>query len=222
MKNNLFILLFLILCSTIAAQDVVKVSSSEIPLQLNNSNTGNQLHSDFKDKEFYHSIEEANLQITEYYKDNYNEQINYYLEMLNKTDILFPLMDKSYSVFMSFLNNNQNNKYDIKHLGIDYKIQRGVIIYAPVTGTIIQKGYEPLAFGNYVILMSEKGVYFHFGHMNKVDVIVGQRIEQGTRIGRVGNTGLSFEQSLHFCISVDGYYINPEIVKFREDFKYSD
>ena len=55
-----------------------------------------------------------------------------------------------------------------------------------------------------------------------VKVVEVQMIEQWTVIGRTGNTGLSFEPSLHFCISVDDYYINPEIVNFKEDFKYSD
>lgn len=64
-------------------------------------------------------------------------------------------------------------------------------------------------FGNYVII-SHDGTYSSvYGHMSTATVSVGDYVEQGQIIGKVGSTGWSTGPHLHFEIRVDGYAENP-------------
>jgi len=43
-----------------------------------------------------------------------------------------------------------------------------------------------------------------YAHMSQVTVALGQEVQQGTRIGYVGSTGLSIGAHLHFQLEVGG------------------
>ena len=53
------------------------------------------------------------------------------------------------------------------------------------------------------------GVYTAYMHQSEILVKVGDRVEQGQLIGRVGNTGRAEGAHLHFEVLVGGVQVNP-------------
>ncbi len=84
------------------------------------------------------------------------------------------------------------------HSGIDIAAPEGSPVFASAPGTVIFAGEKP----GYGLLVEVKGSreIFRYAHLSKITVYVGQRVERGTLIGRVGSTGVSTGPHLHFEI----------------------
>jgi murein DD-endopeptidase MepM/ murein hydrolase activator NlpD len=105
------------------------------------------------------------------------------------------------------------------HSGLDIGAPMGAPVVAAGSGIIVSAGW----FGGYgkAIVIQHNGIQQTlYGHLSEVFVQPGQRIEQGTVIGRVGSTGNSTGPHLHFETRVatsDGWVaIDP-----GEDIKYA-
>jgi murein DD-endopeptidase MepM/ murein hydrolase activator NlpD len=94
------------------------------------------------------------------------------------------------------------------HQGVDFSAPYGVSIYAANTGTVVYSGWEQ-GYGNLVILDHGNGVRTKYAHCSKLTVSVGELIQKGERIAKVGSTGHSTGPHLHFEIVVDGKSKNP-------------
>ena len=84
--------------------------------------------------------------------------------------------------------------------GVDIAAPVGTPIYASADGTVIvskKSGYNG-GYGLYVVVSHSNGTQTLYGHMSRVDVNVGQRVNQGEVIGAVGNTGRSTGPHIHF------------------------
>lgn len=78
----------------------------------------------------------------------------------------------------------------------------GTPIHAAAAGKVIASmpsGYNG-GYGQYVIISHPNGTQTLYGHMSRNSVSVGQYVEQGQKIGEVGNTGKSTGKHLHFEI----------------------
>ncbi len=96
------------------------------------------------------------------------------------------------------------------HGGLDMACSQGTPIYAALSGTVIEVGYNNV-YGNYAIVKHGKtGYKTLYGHMSSVDVKQGQAVVTSTRIGRVGSTGMSTGPHLHFTVYKNGRSINPQ------------
>jgi len=93
------------------------------------------------------------------------------------------------------------------HHGIDIVAAAGTPIVAPATG-LASTGTDK-GLGNYVMIDHGRGLQTYYGHLARATVTMGQRVERGTVIGYVGNTGLSTGPHLHYEIQVDGRPVNP-------------
>ncbi|MEK0315137.1 LysM peptidoglycan-binding domain-containing M23 family metallopeptidase [Cohnella sp. 56] len=64
-------------------------------------------------------------------------------------------------------------------------------------------------YGNAIIINHNNGSKTLYGHLSKINVKVGQVVEQGEAIGVMGNTGHSFGTHLHFEVYMNGKLKNP-------------
>jgi murein DD-endopeptidase MepM/ murein hydrolase activator NlpD len=105
------------------------------------------------------------------------------------------------------------------HSGVDIGAPMGAPVVAAGSGIIISSGWLG-GYGKAVVIQHNGVQQTLYGHLSEVFVQPGQRIEQGTVIGRVGSTGNSTGPHLHFEARVsttDGWVaIDP-----GEDIKYA-
>ena len=94
------------------------------------------------------------------------------------------------------------------HSGVDLCGGTGLPIYAPAPGVIVFA--DPLDVrGNATIIDHGWGVYSGFWHQSEILVQVGQKVETGDIIGRVGGTGRATGPHLHWEIWVNGVQVDP-------------
>ena len=76
------------------------------------------------------------------------------------------------------------------HKGTDYAAPRGTPIMTTASGIVEQTGYSA-GNGNFVKVKHDRTYSTQYLHMSKILVRRGQRVTQGSIIGRVGSTGLA-------------------------------
>ncbi|MCF6263180.1 MAG: M23 family metallopeptidase [Xanthomonadales bacterium] len=75
------------------------------------------------------------------------------------------------------------------HYGLDIAATTGTPIIAPAAGIVTLAAADLYYSGGTIILDHGQGFSSTFLHMSKVEVEVGQRVEQGDKLGKVGATG---------------------------------
>ena len=95
------------------------------------------------------------------------------------------------------------------HKGIDIPAPAGTSIYAARDGTVAVSTYHR-SLGNYVNINHGGGFMTQYCHMTKRLVSAGQAVTAGQEIGKVGSTGDSTGNHLHFGIKVNGEWQDPE------------
>lgn len=110
--------------------------------------------------------------------------------------------------------------YGLKHKAIDIGRSHltGEPIIAHTAGKVIlcQTGQKnnkgatgSASYGNYVKIDHGHGYTTLYAHLEKVNVIVGQKVAKGQVIGTMGNTGNSYGMHLHFEVRLDNKHIDP-------------
>lgn len=97
------------------------------------------------------------------------------------------------------------------HNGIDYAYRGngyGQPIVASLPGTVSFSGWNG-SYGNLVIIDSPGGVQTWYAHCSSLLVSSGQTVSQGQQIARIGSTGRSTGNHLHFRVLVNGVQRNP-------------
>ncbi|GMV22872.1 MAG: peptidoglycan DD-metalloendopeptidase family protein [Vicinamibacterales bacterium] len=96
------------------------------------------------------------------------------------------------------------------HRGVDYRAAYGTPVRAVAPGTVIAAGWAGGA-GRRVVIRHASGyesAYFHLSAFAP-GLSVGDKVEQGTQIGRVGNSGTVTGTHLHYELKKNGQHINP-------------
>lgn len=96
------------------------------------------------------------------------------------------------------------------HKGIDIaSYRRGISIIAAANGKVVERMYDAMGFGNYVVIRHSYGYSTKYAHMDKVYVEEGDTVTQGQKLGTMGNTGLSTGQHLHFEVRIGSQVVDP-------------
>ena len=95
------------------------------------------------------------------------------------------------------------------HPGIDLAGAYGTPIYATADGTVLRAGWNSGGYGNLVEIDHGRGITTRYGHMSAILVQAGQHVTRGEQIGRMGSTGRSTGNHLHYEVRIDGRAVNP-------------
>ncbi len=107
------------------------------------------------------------------------------------------------------------------HAGIDFTAPMGKEIHATGNGVVSHSGIGPDGYGIKVVINHGYGYQTLYGHMMRVAVRPGQKIQRGDVIGYVGSTGKSTGPHVHYEVIKGGQKINP-INYFYNDISSAD
>ena len=94
------------------------------------------------------------------------------------------------------------------HNGIDMAAPGGSPILAAYDGEVVAADYSA-TMGNYVMINHGDGLITIYMHASSLLVSKGQMVVRGEEIAKVGTTGRSTGNHLHFSVRKDGSYVSP-------------
>ncbi len=94
------------------------------------------------------------------------------------------------------------------HNGIDIPAPYGTEIYASNDGTVTIATTH-YSYGKYIMIDHGGGYFTLYAHCSSLNVSVGQKVSQGQIIGKVGSTGYSTGNHLHFSMYEKSAAANP-------------
>lgn len=94
------------------------------------------------------------------------------------------------------------------HTGIDIPAPKGTPVTSFDDGTVIYSGVQG-SYGNTVMVKHSNGVVTLYAHNSALTVSVGQKVKKGQVIAKIGTTGRSTGNHLHFEVRVNGQHTNP-------------
>jgi len=95
-----------------------------------------------------------------------------------------------------------------KHLGTDFAAPTGTPARSVGDGIVSFAGTQN-GFGKVVFIKHRNNTETVYAHLSQIAVKVGQRVDQGDLIGKVGSTGWATGPHLHFEMRVNGVQRDP-------------
>lgn len=96
----------------------------------------------------------------------------------------------------------------IMHNGVDMGGNKGTPIYATGNGMIISARVNS-GYGKQILIEHGFGYKTRYAHLDKIDVVVGQHVKRGEKIGELGNTGRSTGPHLHYEVIYMDKHVDP-------------
>jgi len=101
------------------------------------------------------------------------------------------------------------------HRGVDYAAPEGTPIKATGAGIVTFAGPRA-GYGNLIEIDHGAGIRTRYGHMNSIDVNVGDVVTRGQVIATVGNLGRSTGPHVHYEVLENGRQVNPARFVLRD------
>lgn len=95
------------------------------------------------------------------------------------------------------------------HYGTDLAALSGDDIVSFADGTVTEVG-EDETYGKFIRISHDDGFASMYAHCGTVYVTEGQVVDMGEKIALVGTTGKVTGPNLHFELTKDGMFVNPE------------
>ena len=95
------------------------------------------------------------------------------------------------------------------HEGLDIAARYGLPVRATAKGIVVFAG-EKAGYGNIVTIDHGYGYMTRYGHNSSLTVKVGDKVEKGDVIAKVGSTGRSTGPHVHYEVLVNGIPVNPQ------------
>lgn len=105
------------------------------------------------------------------------------------------------------------------HSGIDIAAAKGTPIHAPAGGIVTFANPDLYLTGGTVLIDHGHGVSSNFLHMSRIDVKLGDRVEQGQVIGLVGATGRATGPHMHWGMNWFHVRVDPQLLMTPADTK---
>lgn len=96
------------------------------------------------------------------------------------------------------------------HSGVDIAAPKGTPIHAPAGGIVIFANPDLYLTGGTVLIDHGHGVSSNLIHMSRIDVKVGDRVEQGQVVGLVGATGRATGPHMHWGMNWFNVRVDPQ------------
>jgi len=100
-------------------------------------------------------------------------------------------------------------KVDRMHTGLDFTAHVGTPVQATGNGKVIKAEHELGGYGNVVVIDHGFGYTTLYGHLSSYSVKVGDVIQKGQTIAKVGSTGTSTAPHLHYEVRLKGDPVDP-------------
>lgn len=95
------------------------------------------------------------------------------------------------------------------HTGADLAAPIGTPVKSIMAGTVKETNNWIWGYGNHIIITHDQGFETIYGHLSKINVHIGDKVDLGTIIGEVGSTGFSTGPHLHLEVRQNGQLVNP-------------
>ncbi len=141
-------------------------------------------------------------------KDIYN--------IVKATTILRPLNGEITSTFGDRID-PVTSKYTL-HTGIDFAAVTGTQVKSAIAGTVVEVKKSNVSLGN-CVKIKNSDIVTTYAHCSEIKVKEGDKVLQGDVIALSGNTGKTTGPHLHFEVTKDGRYVDPEKVIYTIDEK---
>jgi murein DD-endopeptidase MepM/ murein hydrolase activator NlpD len=94
------------------------------------------------------------------------------------------------------------------HKGQDIAAPTGTPINVTADGVVVVAGWVN-GYGNGIYVDHGNGITTRYGHLSRIDVVVGQSVKRGAHLGLVGSTGRSTGPHLHYEVRINGQPTSP-------------
>lgn len=105
-----------------------------------------------------------------------------------------------------------NGKPRSPHRGVDVAAPTGAPIVAMLEGIVTVAAPDMYYTGNTVMIDHGHGIQSLYAHLSEMSVEVGQRLERGARLGRVGATGRVTGPHLHLSLYWFETALDPALI----------
>lgn len=96
------------------------------------------------------------------------------------------------------------------HPGVDIANKSGPDVLAADSGKVVIAGWpDNYGYGNRIVIDHGNGYRTLYAHLSRFYVVVGQSVNRGDAIGKMGSTGRSTGTHLHFEVTLNGTKVNP-------------
>ena len=133
---------------------------------------------------------------------------HYWSEQSLATTMEFPVHGRESSQFG--LRRFFNKKPRRPHGGLDIAAPEGTPILAPAAGTVIETG-DYFFSGNCIFVDHGQGLITFYAHLSEIDVAVGQQVNTGDVLGKVGQTGRVTGPHLHWSVGLNRTWVDPKL-----------
>ena len=133
------------------------------------------------------------------------------LDRLERTVLSLPSVKPALPVVLSSTFGVRSDPFNHRaamHAGLDIKDDYGQPIYAASAGRVTRIG-RMAGYGNVVMIDHGHGIETRYGHLSGFTVRPGMVVKPGQQIARMGSTGRSTGNHLHFEVRVNGRAVNP-------------
>ncbi len=178
-------------------EDIKKLSSEEIKLEVNEKTTNN--------------VQELNTNTLEVAEQNLIKKLDFKTEenteITNINGIKIATLPVSGTISSRY--GVSSSIRSSRHTGLDIAASKGTQIKVVADGTVISAEYSG-SYGYLVKVDHGNGVETWYAHTSKMYVKKGEKVKAGDVIALVGSTGNSTGPHLHFEIRINGEHVNPQ------------